>query len=146
MNTELYDVYNIKPVIDIRNCWKDGDETRLLPGEENVVYNYKGDIFCVCPASGIQREMAYGGFEKDRETLKYICPAQGYGIDCAGCQKCPVKKSIRIDIDIDRRIFTPIARSSYTWKKEYNKRTSVERVNSRIDVSFGFENHYIRGL
>ena len=28
----------------------------------------------------------------------------------------------------------------------YNKRTAVERVNSRLDVSFGFEQHYIRGL
>jgi hypothetical protein len=146
LNTELYDEYGIKPVIDIRNCWKDGDETRLLPGKENIVYNYKGDVFCICPATGDQREMAYGGFEKDRETLKYICPVQAYGIDCAGCKKCPVKKSIRIDINLDRRIFTPIARSSYAWKREYNKRTAVERVNSRIDVSFGFENHYIRGL
>ena len=25
-------------------------------------------------------------------------------------------------------------------------RTSVERVNSRIDLVFGFEDHYIRGL
>ena len=37
-------------------------------------------------------------------------------------------------------------RSSYKWKMLYDKRTSVERVNSRIDVSFGFERHYIRGL
>ncbi len=28
----------------------------------------------------------------------------------------------------------------------YKKRTAVERVNSRLDVSFGFEQHYIRGL
>ena len=28
----------------------------------------------------------------------------------------------------------------------YKKRTSVERVNSRLDVSFGFEKHYTRGL
>jgi len=27
----------------------------------------------------------------------------------------------------------------------YKKRTSVERVNSRLDVSFGFEHHFIRG-
>ena len=27
----------------------------------------------------------------------------------------------------------------------YKDRTSVERVNSRLDVSFGFENHTIRG-
>jgi transposase len=145
LNTELHDEYGIKPVIDIRNLWKDGEETRLLPGKENIVYNYKGDVFCVCLVSGVQRMMAYGGFEKDRGTLKYICPAKSYGITCAGCKKCPVRKSIRIDIDIDRRVFTPIARSSYTWKRMYKKRTSVERVNSRIDVSFGFENHYIRG-
>jgi len=25
-------------------------------------------------------------------------------------------------------------------------RTAVERVNSRLEVSFGFENHAIRGL
>ena len=39
-----------------------------------------------------------------------------------------------------------LARSSYAWKREYKKRTSVERVNSRLDVSFGFERHFIRGL
>lgn len=38
-----------------------------------------------------------------------------------------------------------MARSSYVWKDLYNKRTAVERVNSRLDVSFGFENHFIRG-
>ncbi len=26
------------------------------------------------------------------------------------------------------------------------QRTAVERVNSRLDVSFGFERHFIRGL
>ena len=89
--------------------------------------------------------MANGGFEKDRGTLKYLCPAKQYGFNCKGCKKCPVKKSIRINISEDRRIFTPLARSSYRWKRIYAKRTAVERVNSRIDVSFGFEQHYIRG-
>ena len=98
-----------------------------------------------CPATGKQREMAYGGFEKDRETLKYICPAKHYGFTCKGDKKCQVKKTIRINMGEDRRIFTPLARSSYNWKKVYAKRTAVERVNSRIDVSFGFEQHYIRG-
>ena len=47
---------------------------------------------------------------------------------------------------MDRRIFTPIDRSSYARKKFYKQRTAVERVNSRLDVSFGFELHTIRGL
>ena len=46
----------------------------------------------------------------------------------------------------DRRVFTPVARSSYKWTDLYKARTSVERVNSRLDVSFGFEEHYIRGM
>jgi len=54
-------------------------------------------------------------------------------------------KSERVSLEMDRRIFTPIARSSYAWEREYKKRTAVERVNSRLDVSFGFENHFIRG-
>ena len=52
---------------------------------------------------------------------------------------------IRIKLDEDRRIFTPIDRASYKWDTCYNKRPSVERVNSRLDESFGFEKHYIRG-
>lgn len=40
--TILWDQYNIKPVINIRNMWRDKDKTRVLEGKENVVYDYKG--------------------------------------------------------------------------------------------------------
>lgn len=143
---KTWDEYGIKPIIDIRSMWKDEDKTRLLDGTTNIVYNYCGTVYCHCMETGTVREMAYGGFEKDRETLKYRCPAEHYGINCQSKESCPVNGSLRIKIEEDRRIFTPVARSSYKWKTLYNKRTSVERVNSRLDVSFGFENHYIRGL
>lgn len=143
---KLWDDHGIKPVIDIRNCWKDGEETKLVQGQSNVVYNYKGQVYCYCPRTGEQRKMAYGGFEQDRQTLKYRCPAIHYGLQCAGCNVCPVGKAIRISLNEDRRVFTPIARDSYKWDSLYKKRTAVERVNSRLDVSFGFENHFIRGL
>ncbi len=55
-------------------------------------------------------------------------------------------QGIRIPLDTDRRSFTPIDRTSYTWEREYAYRTAVERVNSRLDVSFGFERHTIRGM
>ena len=91
--------------------------------------------------------MAYGGFEKKRETLKYRCPAWQYaGVDCAGSEGCPVKSCLRIHLSEDRRIFTPVARSSYRWDELYQQRTAVERLNSRLDVSFGFERHFVRGL
>lgn len=139
------DDYRIKPVIDIRNTWKDEDKTRLLADKKNVVYNYKGNVFCYCPVTGVCREMPGGGFEKDRGTLKKICPARRYGIKCKGQEECPVAQGIRVAMSEDRRIFTPIDRAGYKWKREYNKRPAVERVNSRLDVSFGFEVHTIRG-
>jgi transposase len=142
---KLHDSYDIKPIIAIRNMWKDGEETKLLSGQTNVVYDYRGNVSCYCPQKGTPRQMAFGGFEQDRQTLKYRCPAVHYGIKCAGKEKCPVGRAIRIPLKEDARIFTPVARSSYKWKELYNMRTAAERVNSRLDVSFGFERHFIRG-
>jgi len=146
---DLWNTYKIKPIIDIRNLWKDGDKTKQLKTKDvqNITYDYKGTVFCHCPKTGEIRKMTFGGFEKSRETLKYACPALAYGIECKGAAECPIfQKSVRIPLHEDLRVFTPVARSSYKWKVLYDKRTSVERVNSRIDVSFGFERHYIRGL
>ena len=99
-----------------------------------------------CPQELKLREMGYAGIEKKRGTLKYRCPAKHYGTVCKGEDKCPVKGSIRVSLSEDRRIFAPLPRPSYRWENLYKKRTSVERVNSRLDVSFGFERHFIRGL
>ena len=146
LNQSLWDEYGIKPVIDIRNMWKDGEKTRLVDGMSNVVFDYKGTVYCYDMHLGYRREMAYGGFESDRNTLKYRCPKDHYGCRCAWASQCEVKKAVRIKLDQDRRVFTPLARSSYKWNDLYKKRTSVERVNSRLDVSYGFEQHFIRGL
>ncbi len=145
----LWEDHGIKSVIDIRNCWKesdDGEGTRVLSGQTHVIYDYRGTVCCTCPSTGEVREMAYGGFEQDRETLKYRCPAKYCGVTCAGRGSCPIADAVRIKLEEDRRIFTPIARSSYVWETVYKKRSAVERVNSRLDVSFGFEQHFIRGL
>jgi hypothetical protein len=144
---DLYDKHGIKPVIDIRGMWRD-KETRLIDARraDNLVYDEGGGVYCLCPATLEQRAMAYGGFEKDRMALKYVCPKRAYGVRCQGSDQCAhAMKSERISLELDRRIFTPIARSSYAWEREYKKRTAVERVNSRFDVSFGFEKHFIRG-
>ena len=141
----LWDDYRIKPVIDIRNSWRDQDATRLLNGQENLVYDYQGRVYCYCPRTLKKRQMPNGGFEADRGCLKKRCPAEHFGIDCGGKEECPVSKAVRVPLKEDRRIFTPLPRDSYKWGDVYKKRTSVERVNGRLDVSFGFENHFIRG-
>ena len=54
----LWDQHQIKPIIAIRNCWKDADaeddgvRTKLVNGQENVIYTYDGEVSCVCPLSG----------------------------------------------------------------------------------------------
>jgi hypothetical protein len=143
----LYDEHGIKPVIDIRCMWRD-KETKLIDARhaDNIVYDEGGAVYCLCPETLEQRPMAYGGFEQDRMALKYVCPMKAYGLTCQGSAQCVhAMKSERVGLEMDRRIFTPIARSSYAWEREYKKRTAVERVNSRFDVSFGFEKHFIRG-
>lgn len=142
----LWNDHKIKAIIDIRDMWQDTDPSRLLPNQENVTYDSKGNIYCHCLKTGEEKRMAFGGFEKARMTLKYVCPAKAYGLSCACVQTCPVAHSIRVDMRHDRRIFTPVARSSYQWKRLYKARSSVERVNSRLDTSFCFEDHYIRGM
>lgn len=153
-NRELYDRFGIHPIIDKRSDWKDTtDATRpLFPDRaDTVVYDVKGNISCVCPKTGEMRPMTAWGFEKDRGTLKYRCPARVYDLECKGVPLCPgagtdYGKIVRIDIDLDRRMFTPTARDTAAWERAYDRRTAVERVNSRIDQVLGFERHTIRGL
>lgn len=142
--TTLWGEHGIKPIIDIRDQWK-LDGARLVHGQTNVSHDYKGTVFCHCPITWEKRPMAYGGFEKDRQTLKYRCPAKHYGLDCKGRDRCCISDSLRITIHSNPRIFTPLPRDSYKWKTLYKKRSSVERVNGRLDESFGFEKHFIRG-
>lgn len=152
-NRFLWDEYKIKPLIDIRDMWKDEKvQTRPLYPErvDNIVYDSTGSIYCHCPLTGKRHTMAYQGFEKDRQTLKYRCPAKAYGFSCKGKSVCNGGSSgygriVRVPLQRDRRIFLPIARSSYAWKRKYKRRTAVERINSRMDLSFGFEHHFIRG-
>ena len=132
--------------------WKE-EETKLLDPTraDNLVYDEKGQLYCHCPSDDERREMAYQGFEKSRNCLKYRCPAAAYGFPCAGRRQCGsgrygrYGRVVRVPLELDRRIFTPIARSSYAWTRGYKERTVVERVNSRLDGSFQFERHYIRG-
>jgi hypothetical protein len=146
LHRKLLDKHEIKPIIDIRRSWQDGEETKIYEKVPGVVYSNKGSVFCISSSTGEQKSLVWRGYEKDRKCLKYCCPATHYGVECKGKEHCQIPKQIRIPLSEDRRIFSPVARDSYKWKKLYNSRTAVERVNSRIDKMFGFENHTIRGL
>ena len=162
---ELWERHNISPVIDNREMWRQEKQAKsYVEGQkimrplgsvhDNIFYTEKAEIWCRCPVSNTERKMAFSGFESDRCGLKFRCPAAAYGLDCKGWEKCHrdagcvtngYGRVVRVPLERDYRIFTPTPRSSVTWKREYRLRSSIERINSRIDNSFGFEKHYIRG-
>ena len=102
-----------------------------------------------------QRVIFFCGFEKDRNTLKYLCPAAVYDFSCKGCGECSSAgqvnpgeygRIVRIKIiEEDRRIFTPIPYGTRGWGRAYNRRSYLERINSWLDNDFDFEKHYMRG-
>lgn len=73
----------------------------------------------------------------------YNFAAAGVQFKCRRCSTS-LPRGVQLDRRIHRRIFTPIDRASLKWQRYYDKRTAVERVNIRLDESFGFEKHYIR--
>ena len=123
----------IHSIIDIRNCWKDGEETHQYK-DTKLVYNYKGTVWYV-DDNGEKTELTYKGYDKSTDSLRYGFKPQKHD-----------KRIFRIKCSEDRRIFTPVGRSSYKWKRLYKKRTGVERINGRIDRDYQFEKHSIRGL
>lgn len=152
-NQSLHEDHGITPVIDKRTMWRE-EKTKALFADrfDYFIYDEHGSVFCIDPQTSEQRALYFSGFEKDRGTLKYRCPAAAYGFECKGRCECEAGRNIgdygrviRVPLETDPRIFTPIARHTPKWEKAYNLRTSVERVNSRIDRVFGFEKHFIRG-
>lgn len=164
----LWDDYRIRPLIDTRALWRDEKDlpdydpakpiTRALDPEraDTIVYTEKGTLHCVCPATGEQRDLAFQGFEADRNTLKYRCPAAAYGLECQGQAQChqagdvnpgAYGRIVRIKLEAhDRRIFVPTPHGSPSWQRGYRRRSALERINHRIDRHFGFEQHFIRGI
>lgn len=156
----LYESHGISPVIDNRVLRQGEDRAGIAvdPKRADVfLYDERGRVFCQCPSERAgedeQRELAFVGFEKDRNTLKFRCPAACYGFDCPGRAACEANANVggeygrvlRISLEKDRRIFTPMLIGSPKWETAYNRRSAVERVNSRIDLLLGFERHTIRG-
>lgn len=135
----------IKPVIDKRDMWRTETE-KEVPGYGGAFYyNEKGAVFCYSKEKGTKHEMKPAGYDKARDALRKECPVSLYGAACSEADTCPYCKNIRVPLKTDPRIFTQIDRQSYKWRTLYKMRTAVERVNSRLDVSFGFESHRVRG-
>ena len=92
--------WTIRPLIDTRLLWREEKQApdydpsqptlRLLaPGRaDHILHSERGAVHCRCPHSGDIRPMAFQGFEADRNTLKYRCPAAAYDLHCQGREAC----------------------------------------------------------
>ena len=163
----LWDAHRIRPLIDIRLLWRgDWDAPPRRSGEpmmrpldpsrvDNMLHTEQGRVSCRCPATGTMRPMAFHGLDAKRNALKCLCPAVAYGLKCEGRAQCcanagadPSKLGPTRRIHLakaNRRIFLPTPHGSRSWSEGYARRSAMERINARLDGSFRFESHAIRG-
>lgn len=76
-------------------------------------------------------KLPYKGYHKASESLRY---EQING------------QILYIDRSIEPRVFNKVARDSKKFRRLYDMRTSVERVNSKLDDQYNFDHHTIRRL
>jgi hypothetical protein len=142
---ELLADKKIKPLIQIRALWQEQGE-QMLPGHDgnsNIVYDEAGTVYCYDRSSRPMRRhrMAYIGYEPQRETIKYRCPARHEGWTCPHDGVCNAGKSygktVRVDRSIDLRRFPPIPRGTKKFERLYKGRPAGERVHSRLKGFWG---------
>lgn len=143
----------IKPVIQNRSLWTEEHE-RMLPGHDgtsNIVYDEAGTVHCYDRESEpmVRHRMAYIGYEPQRETLKYRCPAKHEGWTCPMSKICNRGKSygltVRVPREIDLRRFPALPRATKKFERLYKGRTAVERVNGRLKIFWGADDGNITG-
>lgn len=80
----------------------------------------------------------YDSYDDKYETLKYTRPKE--------CADCPLanegicQKVYKVKITTDLRKYSAPARGSKVWKKLFNRRTAVERVNAYLKEFFQLKN------
>ena len=150
---DLLHAHRIKPLIQNRALWKEEPE-RPLPGGRyplHLVHDESGTVFCYDTVSDppVRHRMSYIGYEKDRETVKYRCPAHHEGWECPSAAKCDAGRAyglqVRVPCALDLRRFPPIPRATKEFERRYKGRTAVERVNARLKIFWGADDGNVTG-
>lgn len=93
-----------------------------------------GISFNGTPCCSMGYEMNYWGYEKN--YLKFRCPHAAGKVNCPHgtiwCSDKDYGMVVKINVNDDLRRFCIPHRNSKNWQKIYDKRTSVERCNSRL--------------
>ena len=145
--------HGIKPLIHNRALWKEEPE-RPLPGGRfplQLVHDEAGTVFCYDTVSDppIRHKMAYVGYEEDRGTVRYRCPARHEDWDCPSDSRCNTGRdwglTARLPCERDLRRFPPIPRATKAFERLYKGRTAVERVNARLKIFWGADDGNVTG-
>lgn len=145
--------HGIKPLIQNRSLWRE-DLERPLPGARRalpLVHDEAGTVFCYDTVSDppVKHRMSYVGYEEDRGTVRYRCPARHEGWDCPSDARCNHGRdwglTARLACAVDLRRFPPIPRATKTFERLYKGRTAVERVNARLKIFWGADDGNVTG-
>ena len=96
--------------------------------------------------------MTYWG--RDGDYLKYRCPQEATRRLCClqdhkGTDRCslsPYGLVIKLNMKDDPRRYLPVPRETKKWKRLYKRRTTSERVNSRLKENLLLDDLRVRGL
>ena len=150
---DVLHAHGIKPVIQNRALWKTEPE-RVLPGGRyplHLIHDEAGTVHCYDTVSEppVRHRMSYVGYEKDRGTVKYRCPARHENWPCPSDQRCNAGRDFgltaRIPCEGDLRRFPPIPRATKEFERLYKGRTAVERVNARLKIFWGADDGNVTG-
>jgi len=139
---EAHEKYKIKPLIALVE--HRDPKTHEIVYERDRLTRIKNHV------TGEWHDLKFLGYEKSRNALKYGCPCDGKG-PCpfygAGCNKATGGPGalFRIKLSDNYRYYTAIPRESKKWKREYKRRTAVERVNSRLAQVLEIDHSGFRG-
>jgi hypothetical protein len=158
---DLYDEHHLRPLIPPRDLTSKGPEPYkpLDPQRHDTIYlGPLGEV--VCKHDPFQSDhakafasMQFMGYEKERRTLKFRCPAAVYGIECHNRQACACLpgvregkwgRTVRVPLERERRLLTPDYFHSRSFKTPYKRRTSVERIFNRVDHVHHLEHNHVR--
>jgi len=79
--------------------------------------------------------MIFWGCDRKQKRLKYRCPLACAKTGCTWLDKCSKSsygQVIKIRLSDDYRRFIQVPRHTNRWQNLYDKRTSIERIFSRL--------------
>jgi len=132
-----YVLYDLKalPVIKMRLTQADKDAP--FSGEICQCTEL-GTPICECGA-----RMVYAG--RDGKYLKFRCSRHAEPMGCP-CSLSSYGRVLKIAISENERRWPGLHRESKKFKRLYKRRTSVERVNSRLKEHLCLDQQHVRGL